>query len=91
MRLIKNEKLFLGLYIVTAVILAIFFAKKGMESLILGVYIGIVLILILLKNPKSLIYAQIIYNLIIKYAINGLGIPSFANYFTDVLTILILF
>ena len=41
------------------------------------------------ETGKKLIYFQIIYNLIIKFAITVIGIPSFFNYVTDVVTILL--
>lgn len=41
-------------------------------------------------NLKSLIYIQIIYNCVIKFFITDLHFPSFFNYVTDAITIIIL-
>lgn len=43
----------------------------------------------LYKNPVRLIYMQIIYNCVVKFLISDLGVPSIANYYTDLLTVLI--
>ncbi|MDP4142968.1 MAG: hypothetical protein Q8936_00595 [Bacillota bacterium] len=52
---------------------------------------GVLLILIKPnKHPIRLIYAQIIYNSIVKFGISCLHLPSSANYITDILTFLIL-
>ena len=51
--------------------------------------VGLWILAILVKNPVRLIYVQIIYNYIIKFAIQIFNIPSWANYATDLLTVLI--
>ena len=43
-----------------------------------------------MSNPARLIYAQIIYNCIIKFAITNLHVPYSANYLTDIFTFLII-
>lgn len=57
--------------------------------LTLGFIIVSLLSIYLFKKPKRLIYAQIIYNCIIKILISDFNVPSFANYYTDFLTLLI--
>lgn len=42
------------------------------------------------SNPARLIYAQIVYNCIIKFAISDLHVPYSANYVTDIFTFLII-
>lgn len=46
---------------------------------------------VVLKDPKKLIYTQIIYNLSIKFLISDLKIPRMANYVTDIINIMIVF
>lgn len=53
--------------------------------------IGVIILFLLINNPVNLIYAQVFYNFIVKFAIESLGIPSAANYVTDVITVLIVF
>lgn len=61
------------------------------QILLLMLILGVLILFILVNNPVNLIYAQVFYNFAVKFAIESLGVPSAANYLTDVLTILIIF
>ncbi len=50
---------------------------------------GMFLLYYLMKSPVRLIYFQVFYNLFVKFAIGTLGVPSAANYLTDIITICI--
>lgn len=54
-----------------------------------AVIIGVIIFFLLINNPVKLIYAQILYNCFVKFAIWSLGVPSILNYVTDILTLLI--
>ncbi|MHC1721412.1 MAG: hypothetical protein AB9844_12200 [Clostridiaceae bacterium] len=51
--------------------------------------VGAVVLLFLIAEPVRLIYAQIIYICVIKFSMDVFNVPSFANYMTDFLTLLI--
>ena len=89
----KNKKIssfsFLGLvWIVFSLIVTFIGIKLNNIILSLGLIISVPTIIFLMKVPKRLIYAQIIYILIIKIFITMFHFPSSAMYVIDIINIL---
>lgn len=40
-------------------------------------------------NPNKIIVFQLVYNIFVKFLINDFGFPTFLNYFTDIITIVL--
>lgn len=87
--LIKQKNIFLVLYVAFAAIITLFLALKGQIVLAIGILLGIPALLFLIKKPVRLVYAQLFYVLTIKILISDFGIPSIANYVTDIFMLLI--
>ena len=73
--------------IFTIIATAIGFKLRNMKLTIVFL-VGIPTMLFLIKKPKRLIYAQIIYILLIKMFITMFGFPNSAMYLTDIINIL---
>lgn len=87
--MIKYKKyILLFLVIITLALISVICMKKNMEMILIAIILAVPFLIYCNKNPKRYVYFQLIYNLLIKYLISDWGIPSFANYITDVITVL---
>lgn len=68
--------------------ISIICVKKDIEMLLIAILLFIPIFIFFNKKPKLYVYTQLIYNLIIKYLISSWGVPSIANYVTDIITLL---
>ena len=83
-----GKQIFFFLIIISLALISVICMKKNIEMILIAVLLAIPFLLYCNKNPKRYVYFQLIYNLIIKYLISDFGIPSFANYLTDVITVI---
>lgn len=83
-----GKQIFFFLMIISLALISIICMEKNIEMILIAVLLAIPFMLYCNKNPKRYVYFQLMYNLLIKYLISDFGMPSFANYLTDVITVI---
>ncbi len=76
------------LWLIFSVLITLIGMKLNKVMLSLGIIILVPTIIFLIKVPKRLIYAEIIYVCVIKFLISTFNLPSIANYVTDIINLL---
>lgn len=88
---IINDSKHIGLMVIVTCLLISTILNIKTIVIIIAFLLCIIILILIKPNvyPVRLIYAQIIYNSIIKFAISCFNIPNSANYLTDIFTLLI--
>ena len=83
-----SKKVFTIIWIIFSISTTLIGIKLRNMMLTLALVAGVPIIFMLIKVPKRLIYAEIVYGLVVKYFISVFNVPSVANYVTDIINIL---